>query len=148
MAVQTVIDNPFIFRPDFTREELSLKSPKTNERRFVPFALVPHTVKGEFDSDECVLKFEYLIDETLGQKINPDSNISISIGKYTEKILEIVINHKGQRSFLSNLLQTEELLKTLRDGIEREPVKRNYDLVVEILQDISKDEEFIKICFE
>lgn len=135
MTVQNVIDSPFIFRPKFTREEISLKSRRVNERRFVPSVLVPHTIEASLTREQCVLKFEYLIDETPENKrVELDKNISLSIGEFTDKVLELNLKCSNLETLLEQLDRAEKLLGERKGIVERESVKRNYDLAAAVLR--------------
>lgn len=141
MSLQNVLEKPMIFRPTFSSEDISIKTDRKNEQRFVPSALIPHTIEAEVNDDGCEINFDYLIDETpkgdwLGRTewIDLNKDISLLIGKFTNKVLKLRITASEPNDLINKLEATKLLLEEKSKEFSRDSVKKNYELVTEVLE--------------
>jgi len=128
-ATVEALDNPFIYRTTFTDEDVSIKTRRKNERRFVPSALVPHTININTAPGACSLQFDYTIDETAETKNTISDRIELVRGKYTKKVLQISFSFTEPVQLPALFLEAKEYLSKLETNFDRESLRRNYRLV-------------------
>lgn len=125
-------------RPHFGQIDLLLRD-KTDELSFLPSEFVPHTTIVDIKDDyECNIEFEYQIDEDAGAKQSIDMDIELVIGKYTNKVLKIIIDFNSASDLFKKIVVATNYLKNRRNILTKDSHKKNYDLVSSILQRVVK----------
>ena len=137
-ATMEFLDNAVVLRPTFTEKHTSIVSKRKNERRFVPSALVPHTVEIAVQSEGCTIVFEYTIDELKDRTITSCPDVSVTLGRYTKKVLLITLSYANIAELPRLLLEAEEVIVRLQRDDNRESLNRNYSLISELLRDVAQ----------
>lgn len=141
MIIQSQLENPRIFRPKFTEQDLTLNSPRPKEKRFVSSLFVPHTVYATLAGDSCKIVFEYLIDEeAAATPIERQTGVQILIGKYSEKVVGINLFFSQINDLPLWFDKAIAELKYERNKIALESLQRSYSLIVRILENIIKSD--------
>lgn len=137
--MQTVIDYPFVFRPNLTPEETSVKTKKKHERRFVPFDLVPQTIRG------IVLKpgvfefiFEYLINEP-SEAESYSRPVMLEWGVNSGKLTKMVIPFKGAADIYHALEITKMFVEDRKVNTSKQSLIHYFNLLIFVLNKMEAD---------
>ena len=140
MSVQTLSENPFIFRPHFSIEDLSLESPRPNEKRFVPSVFVPHTITSTVETNEARILFEYSIDEKpSNETIEFSPEVKILVGRYTKKIVAVELKYENITTIASLFENAAKAIKNEKKKIQLDSLRRNYAMAVFIIEKVSAE---------
>lgn len=139
--MQTVSDNPFVFRPGFTLEERFLKSPRENEKRLLPFAMLPQIITGDFSTPhKCSFSLEYSINETVGAKVKLGEHIMLDVGKFSQKVLAVTVTYKNRDDFFQTLTKFQAYLE-MRQLKGKDAIQHYFGLLARIFDQIIADLE-------
>jgi len=126
-------------RPHFGTRDLTL-SHATGEFNYIPDEFVPHTVvlsRPKFE--EFVFDFEYSINETIGRTLKWNDGTKFELGKYSGKVLKIVIQCDGSQKLFSKMVDASHKLKELVESLPQESFKRNHELVNQAFRTIGEE---------
>jgi hypothetical protein len=139
--MQTAINNnPFVFHPTLTVDELSFNSPQPNERRLLPFYLVPRMIVGKvYKPNVFVFYFSYLIDEPPAPIDGYLRPVMIEYGKNSGKILRIIITYTLPDDILRSLETVRILIGEKRESAAKPVMKHYYTLIYQLFQTIEQN---------
>jgi hypothetical protein len=126
-------------RPNFRGDDLLLHR-QTDELSFLPSEFVPHTVNISLSgNNSCEFVFEYLIDETEEATKSIQFGIEATFGKYTNKVLKIVIDFNSFKDLIGKMIITSQQLIIRKGTLTKDSHRKNYDLVSRLFNDLVED---------
>ena len=127
----------------YTLGELSLTPKRKNESRLMPGAYTPKSATIQLGANKADFKIEYNAPETPGSEIVIVEGIKVLLGKHTKKVLAMYFQYPACDRIPGQITAAAEAIKGQQSLVPQDSIKRNYQMVAEILthlrQCIEKD---------
>jgi hypothetical protein len=126
-------------RPDFGLKDLVLHEER-GETSYLPDEFAPHTVTATISADhQCNLSFEYSINEDSGANLVIDAGSTVSVGKYSGKILRITVSFSSRQDLIQRFLVVAEFLGARQKLLPKLSYQKHYEIVVGTLLSITNE---------
>jgi hypothetical protein len=127
----------FSHQPHFSPEEFALEPHRPDEQRYIPNAFTPKNGVVEITKQTARFTFEYTVTEDpMRNAVELRPSTQAILGKYTKKVLEIVIEYGSLDTLYEQIGLTAKAVKSSKAKIPQDSIRRNYDMIIAVLMEL------------